>query len=106
MAIELTDANFNAEVKESAKPVVIKAFATWCGPCQQMVPVFEEIEKEFEGRCNFASLDVDSARELAIQLGITSVPTTILFKNGEVSSKDVGFMSKDDLAAKIEAFIK
>ncbi|OGB97797.1 thioredoxin [candidate division TM6 bacterium RIFCSPHIGHO2_12_FULL_36_22] len=106
MAIELGEANFTATIKESDKPVVIKAFASWCGPCQQMEPIFEEVEKEFANKAIFATLDVDNARELAIQLGITSIPTTILFKNGEIRSKEVGFMSKDDLVSKLEAFLK
>ncbi|MBT4856088.1 thioredoxin [bacterium] len=106
MAIELNGSNFNTTVKESDKPVIIKAFATWCGPCQQMIPIFEEIEKEFEGRCSFAELDVDNARELAIELGITSVPTIIFYKNGDIVSKEVGYLSKDDLHNKIDAFIK
>ena len=106
MAIELNESNFNASVKEASQPVVIKAFATWCGPCQQMLPIFDEIEKEFSDKCTFAILNVDDARDLAIQLGITSVPTIILYKNGDVISKEVGFISKDDLQEKIEAFLK
>jgi thioredoxin 1 len=104
MAIVLNKENFESTIKSSL-PVIIKVSATWCGPCQQMIPVFELIEREFADRVTFAHLDVDEARELAIQFGITSVPTILFLKNGDVIAKEVGYVGKDALKMKIEKFL-
>lgn len=101
----LTQENFKQEVLQSDLPVVIKVYAIWCGPCQHMVPVFEAVSKENEGKAKFFELNVDQARELAIQFGITSVPTTIFVKNGTVLAKEVGYMSQPDLQDKINTLL-
>lgn len=102
MPVSITKENFDAEIKQASMPIVIDVFATWCGPCQQMMPVFDELAKEFDGRCKFAKLNVDEAREISIEYGVTSVPTFIFIKNGQVQSKETGSMSKEDLKTKIE----
>lgn len=106
MPKELTSDNFKTEVLESQIPVVIKAFATWCGPCIQMVPVFKEVEKQFAGRVKFLELNVDQARDLAINFGITSIPTIMFINNGEVIDREMGYMDAETLSAIIERICK
>ena len=106
MPIELTTANFKTEVTESTAPVVIKAFASWCGPCIQMTPIFKEVEKEFLNKVKFLELNVDQARDLAINFGITSIPTIIFIKDGKIVSKETGYMDAKTLTGAISQFIK
>lgn len=101
MAIALNEENFKSEVLQSTLPVVIKVYAVWCGPCQHMTPVFEAVAKQNAGKAKFVELNVDHARELAIQFGITSVPTTIFMKNGAVVGKELGYMGQEELQEKI-----
>lgn len=104
MAISITPENHEAEVKNASKPVVLDIFATWCGPCQQMEPILEELEKEFGNEYIFAKLNVDEAREISIKdYGVTSVPTFIFIKNGVVKGKETGYMSKEAFQAKMTA---
>ena len=105
MATNLTQENFAAEVKESSQSVIIDCYADWCGPCQQMTPIFEELEGELGSTYKFAKINIDNARELATELGVTSVPTFIFLKNGEVVGKESGYMSKDVLKEKIESHL-
>jgi thioredoxin len=102
MAIHITADNHEEIIKKSTKPIIIDAYATWCGPCVQMNPIFEELEKELGDSIAFAKLNVDDARELAIQYGVTSVPTFLFIKNGEVKAKETGYMAKEDLHSKIK----
>ncbi len=105
MAIVITKENVSKEVNETALPIIIDVYATWCGPCQQMNPIFDQLEKELGDNCKFAKLNVDECRELSIQYGVTSVPTFIFIKNGEIRHKETGYMNKEDLRKKIEDFI-
>ena len=84
--IAVTPENFEEEVLNSELPVVIDVYASWCGPCQQIAPLFEELEKELRDSYKFVKLNVDEARDLSIQYGITSVPTFIFIKNKEAKS--------------------
>ncbi len=105
MAVMLTKENVAEEIGSSSLPVVIDVYATWCGPCQQMAPLFDELEKELGDKVKFAKLNVDECRELSIHYGVTSIPTFIFIKNNEVKHKYTGCMSKDGLKSKIEDFI-
>jgi len=105
MPVTITKENVEQEIGSSSLPVVLDVYATWCGPCQQMTPIFEELEKEMGDKVKFAKLNVDEARELSIQYGVTSVPTFVFIKNNEIKHKETGYMNKDDLKVKIEEFI-
>ena len=105
MAVMITSDNVEQEINQSKNPVLLDVYATWCGPCQQMAPIFDELEKEFSSKCTFAKLNIDEARELSIQYGITSVPTFVFIKNGEIKHKETGYIGKEDLKAKLEDFI-
>ncbi len=106
MPISITKENIKEEIEQSSLPVVIDVYATWCGPCQQVAPVFEELAKELSDICKFAKLNVDEARELSIYYGVTSVPTFIFIKNNQIKYKETGYMSKNDLKNKILEFVQ
>lgn len=93
--IKLTKENFEAEAKSSSLPVLIDFWATWCGPCMMLSPVIEEVAKETEGKVKVCKVNVDEERELAMRFSISSIPTLIVMKNGEVVNKAVGYREKD-----------
>lgn len=104
MAVSITPENHEAEIKQSNKPIILDIYATWCGPCQQMNPTLEELEKELGDTYKFAKLNVDEAREISIKdYGVTSVPTFVFIKNGAIKGKETGYMSKEVLHEKIVA---
>jgi len=97
--IIITNENFESEVIQSDIPVLIDFWATWCGPCKMMAPVVAEIAKDYEGRIKVGKVDVDAQPELAMRYGIMSIPTLILFKNGEAADQIIGFRPKSDIEA-------
>ena len=106
MAIEITNDNFKKEVEESSLPVVLDIYASWCGPCKQMEPIINELEKELGAKYKFTKLNVDQSRELAIKFGVTSIPTFLFIINGKVVGKETGYMSKDDFITKLNTNFK
>lgn len=105
MAVSITKDNFNQEIEESTMPIVMDVFASWCGPCQQMAPHFEALEKELKDIYKFVKLNVDEARDISIKYGVTSVPTFIFIQNNQIKGKVTGYMSKNDLKARIEEYL-
>ena len=98
----VTKENFDAEVVKADRLCVVDFWASWCGPCMMLKPVFEELSQEMP-QVKFCKLDVDEERELAMQYGIESIPTLLFFKDGRVIHKLVGLRGKDELRAEIEA---
>ena len=99
--IVLTDANFCDEVLKSTIPVLVDFWATWCGPCKMISPVISEIATDFAGKIKVGKLNVDENPEKPIEFDITSIPTLLIFKNGQIIKKIVGFSGKPKLLAEI-----
>lgn len=102
MVVALTKQNAQQELAKATLPIVIDVFATWCGPCMEMKPIFEAVAQKHADKYFFAQLNVDEARELAIQFGVTSVPTFIFMKNQKVVAKEIGYMNEEELLQKIQ----
>ena len=100
--VTLTDRNFQQEVIESQKPVLVDFWAPWCGPCQAMGPVIKELAEEFQARAIVAKVDVDNNSEIAGRYGILSIPTLMIFQNGKVVDQMVGTMPKKALVQRLE----
>ena len=95
--LKFTTENFNAEVIESDKPVLVDFYADWCGPCKMMAPVIEEIAKEYEGKVKVGKLNVDDNPEISEQFDIMSIPTLIFFKGGQPANRSTGVISKEKI---------
>ena len=104
MSLELTQANFQAEVIDSNVPVLVDFWAEWCGPCKMIGPIIDQLATEVAGTAKVGKVNVDNARELAVQYGVRSIPFLLFFKNGEVKDQIVGAsVTKDQLKAKLQA---
>lgn len=99
--IKLTAENFETEVIKSDMPVLVDFWAEWCGPCKMIAPIVEEIAEEYEGKIKVAKLNIDEEMAIAVKYGIVSIPTILLFENGEIVKKSVGFAPKDELIAEL-----
>ncbi len=102
MGIDVTDVNFKQEVLDEVLPVLVDFWAVWCGPCLRLAPEIEQITREYKGKLKVCKLNVDDAPKMASRYGIASIPTLVIFKNGEVVDRIVGALSK----AEIETAIK
>lgn len=103
--ISFTDENFEELVLKSDKVAVVDFWAEWCGPCQALTPVIEEIAAEFEGRALVGKVDVDSASKVAMKYGVRNIPTILFIKGGQVVDKQVGTVPKATLVQKLEAVL-
>ena len=102
MALEFTDSNFQEEVLSSSGPVLVDFWAEWCGPCKAIGPTIEELATEYADKAKVGKVDIDSNRDTAIQYNIQSIPSILIFKDGQVVETFVGMKSKEDLAAAID----
>jgi len=103
----VTDGDFQSSVLESDQPVLVDFWAAWCGPCRMIAPVVEDLAGELEGQVRFLKMDIDANPETAMRLGILSIPTLIIFKNGQQVERSSGYHPaiKSDLRQKLEAVI-
>ena len=100
--IEITEANFEAEVLKSAQPVVVDFWAEWCGPCTMLAPALDEIAVEQNGRVKVAKVNVDTNPALAARFRVQSIPTLLYFASGEVRNQTIGAISKKAILSNLE----
>lgn len=97
MELKLSSENFTEEVLNSEKPVLVDFYADWCGPCNAMAPVIEELAKELEGKAKVGKINVDENSDIAVEYNVMSIPTLIVFKNGKEEKRLVGLRDKEEL---------
>ena len=100
--ITITKDNFEQEVLKSELPVLVDFWAVWCGPCQMLAPTIAELAEDYEGKVKVGKVNVDEQPELAMKFGISSIPTLILFKGGEVAAKTMGVQPKEAIEAMLK----
>jgi thioredoxin 1 len=103
--IHLTDSNFTSEINNSDVPVVVDFWAAWCGPCRMIAPIIDELANEYEGKAKITKVDVDNNQQVAMQYGIRSIPTILMFKNGEQVESIVGAVPKEQIQNKLNSLL-
>lgn len=106
--VQITKDSFDDAVAKSTLPTIVDVNATWCNPCRMMEPIIDQLSEEYNGVIQFGKIDFDSQSELVKKFNVSSLPTILFFKKGQKTPamKHVGFISKEDLEAKIKTFLK
>ena len=101
--LHVTDASFESDVLKSDLPVLVDFWATWCGPCRLIAPIVEELANEYEGKAKICKLDVDNNQQTAMQYGIRSIPTVLIFKGGQAVDSIIGAVPKAQIEDRLKA---
>ncbi len=103
--VTITDGNFQEEVAKSNLPVLIDFWAAWCGPCRMIAPIVEELAVEYDGKLKVGKLDVDDNQGTSIKFGVRSIPTLLIFKNGELKDTIIGAVPKSHIVQRLNAVL-
>ena len=103
--VTLTQENFSAEVLKASTPVLVDFWAEWCGPCKMIGPILDELAEEYNGRVKIGKVDIDQYQSLAAEYSVRSIPTLLLFHQGQVAAQMVGLRSKRDLKASFDRVV-
>jgi thioredoxin 1 len=103
--VTLSESTFDETIKSSSEPVLVDFWAEWCGPCKMIAPTLEEIGKDYEGRLKIAKLNIDDSPDIARRFDVMSIPTLILFKDGEPSLRIIGAKGKGQLVQELDPFL-
>ncbi len=103
--VAVTDANFEQAVLKSDQPVLVDFWAEWCAPCRAIAPLLESLSEDYDGRATIAKLDIDANQQVAMKFGIRSIPTVMLFNQGEIVDTLVGVRPKPDYVSSLEKLL-
>ena len=103
--ISVSDQDFETEVLQSDRPVLVDFWAEWCAPCKALGPILDEVATDYTGKMKIAKLNIDHSRDTPIKYGVRSIPTLILFKNGEVEGLKIGSLTKSQLTSFIDSIL-
>ena len=103
--VEVTDANFDADVLKSDKPVLIDFWATWCGPCRAIAPIVDELATEYQGKVKVGKMDVDRNSATPMRYGVRGIPTLLVFKDGQVKEQIVGYVPNEQIQKALDKHV-